>query len=420
MGAAAGSADMNNHLLQVAEAHLPEMTAFLQQLVRTPSVNGRETEAAVADCVAAEAARLGFSTQLMARDPARPNVLVTWGQGPAGFTFIAHTDTVAEGNWGTWTTPPFDAAIRDGRLYGRGAADNKAGLVCGLYALALLRDEGLLEPAMFHVTVAGVVDEESGASSPLGVRALLDEGLLAGSRGAIYAYASDIVCIGHRGLLRVILRAEGQTIHSGSTAWSHGLGGINAVTGLAAILLRLEPLDLPAATPQGFEGLRCTLTPGTRISGGEFESMVPAHAEALVDIRLLPGQNPEDVLTAIKNIVAEETTGRPGLRVTLEVKNRLPGAAIPMNHPLAMLAQRATTEITGTTWLIAGAGPANEGYMLIEAGIPTLCGFGPTGDNAHAPDEWVELASLPRTVVMFADIVREYLQQISVEESQNS
>jgi len=408
MGAAAGSADMSNHLLQVAEARLPEMTAFLQQLVRTPSVNGRETEAATAHCVAAEAARLGFKAQLMARNPARPNVLVTWGQGPAGFAFIAHTDTVAEGNPDAWTTPPFEAAVRDGRLYGRGAADNKAGLVCGLYALALLRDEGLLEPAMFHVTVAGVVDEESGASSPLGVRALLDEGLLAGLRGAIYAYASDIVCIGHRGLLRVILRAEGQAIHSGS----HGLGGINAVTGLAAILLRLETLDLPASTPQGFEGLRCTLTPGTRISGGEFESMVPAHAEALVDIRLLPGQSPEDVLAAIKHIIAEETTRRPGLRVSLEVKNRLPGAAIPMNHPLAVQAQRATTEITGSTWAIAGAGPANEGYMLIEAGIPTLCGFGPTGDNAHAPDEWVELASLPRTVVMFADIVQKYLQQV--------
>jgi len=126
------------------------------------------------------------------------------------------------------------------------------------------------------------------------------------------------------------------------------------------------------------------------------------------------------VLAAIKRIVVEETARRPGLRVNLEVKNQLPGAAIPMNHPLVILAQRATTEMTGTAWAIAGAGPANEGYMLIEAGIPTLCGFGPTGDNAHAPDEWVELASLPRTVVMFTNIVREYLQQVSVEKSHNS
>ena len=396
-------------LLRAAEARLPEMTAFLQDLVRIPSVNGRDTEAAVAQRVLAEAARLGFEARLPARDPARPNVLVTWGGGPAGFAFIAHTDTVAEGNPAAWTTPPFAAAVREGRLYGRGAADNKAGLVCGLYTLALLRDEGLVDPAAVRVSVAGVVDEESGASSSLGVRYLLDAGLLAGARGAIYAYASDIVCIGHRGLLRVILRAEGQTIHSGSAAWSQGLGGVNAVTGLAAVLLRLEALDLPAPMHPAFEGLRCTLTPGTRFSGGEFESMVPAHAEALVDVRLMPGQPAEDVLAAIEHAVAEETARRPGLRVALEVKNRLPGVAIPMEHPLATLAQRYTESVTGAAWPIAGAGPANEGYMLIEAGIPTLCGFGPTGDNAHAPDEWVALASLPRTVVMFAGIVRDYL-----------
>jgi acetylornithine deacetylase/succinyl-diaminopimelate desuccinylase-like protein len=49
--------------------------------------------------------------------------------------------------------------------------------------------------------------------------------------------------------------------------------------------------------------------------------------------------------------------------------------------------------------------------MLIEAGIPTLCGFGPRGGNAHAPDEWVETASLPQTIAMYAGIVRDYLTQ---------
>jgi acetylornithine deacetylase/succinyl-diaminopimelate desuccinylase-like protein len=47
--------------------------------------------------------------------------------------------------------------------------------------------------------------------------------------------------------------------------------------------------------------------------------------------------------------------------------------------------------------------------MLIEAGIPTLCGFGPHGDGAHAPDEWIELESLPQTIAMYAGIIRDYL-----------
>jgi len=394
-----------------AQAYRADLLDFLSALVRLPSVNGRENEAAVAQRVVEEATRLGFDARLAAADPARPNALVEWGHGPAGFALIGHLDTVAEGDPAAWTAPPFAAEIRERRLYGRGAADNKAGIACGLYTLALLRDQELLDPDDVHVTLAGVVDEESGASSALGVRHLLDQGLLRAD-GAIYTYASDIVCIGHRGLLRLILRAEGRALHSGSPAWAQGQGGVNAVTGLAEILLALEALELPAPAHPAFEGLGCTLTPGTRVAGGEFESMVPAHAEALVDVRLMPGQDSADVIAAVEEVIAEVTTRRPGLNATVEVKNDLPGAAIPVDHPLATTAQRYAERITGVTWPIAGAGPANEGYMLIEAGIPTLCGFGPTGGNAHAPDEWVAVESLPATVAIYAGTLQTYLRSV--------
>ena len=93
------------------------------------------------------------------------------------------------------------------------------------------------------------------------------------------------------------------------------------------------------------------------------------------------------------------------MNVTVDI----PGAVIPQDHPLARLAQDYTEAIMGRRWETAGAGPANEGYMLIGAGIPTLCGFGPTGGNPHAPDEWVDVNSLPATVAMFAGIIHDYL-----------
>ena len=395
-------------LLPIAQQRQGEVTAFLQDLVRIPSVNGRDSEAAVAQRIADEAVRLRLGTRLVKAEAERPNVLVEWGDGPAGFALIGHTDTVAEGNSSAWTHPPYSATIHKGRLYGRGTADNKAGIACALYALAILRDCRLLDPAAVRVVLAGVVDEESGASSPLGARYLLDQGLLK-AKGAIYTYASDIVCIGHRGLLRLMLRATGQAIHSGSAEWSRGEGGVNAVTGLAAILLQLEGLHIPAPAHPAFEGLGCTLTPGTLIRGGEFESMVPAWAEALVDVRLMPGQPADEVLSIVEQIIAQEMAQRPGLDVTMAVKNNLPGAAIPSDHRLAQIAQQHARAITGREWPVAGAGPANEGYMLIQSGIPTLCGFGPRGGNAHAPDEWVELASLAQTVAMYAGIICDYM-----------
>ncbi len=399
---------IQNRLLSKAQAYRADLVDFLIDLVRIPSVNGRENEAAVAQRVVEEAERLGFEARLVAKDPARPNALLEWGHGPAGFALIGHLDTVAEGDPAAWTSPPFAAEQRGGRLYGRGTADNKAGIACGLYTLALLRDQGMLDPDDVRLTLAGVVDEESGASSTLGVRYLLDQGLLRAD-GAIYAYASDIVCIGHRGLLRLRLHAGGRAIHSGSPAWAQGQGGVNAVTGLAEILLALEALELPAPAHPAFEGLGCTLTPGTRVAGGEFESMVPAHAEALVDVRLMPGQDSADVIAAVEEVIAEVTARRPGLSVRIGVKNDLPGAAIPADHPLATTAQHYAEALTGVTWPIAGAGPANEGYMLIEAGIPTLCGFGPTGGNAHAPDEWVAVESLATTVAVYAGMIQDYL-----------
>jgi acetylornithine deacetylase/succinyl-diaminopimelate desuccinylase-like protein len=87
----------------------------------------------------------------------------------------------------------------------------------------------------------------------------------------------------------------------------------------------------------------------------------------------------------------------------------LPAVAIAKDHPLVKLAETYTELVTGRAWHAEGAGPANEGYMLIQAGIPTLCGFGPKGGNAHAENEWVSLSSITPTIAMYAGIAHDYL-----------
>jgi acetylornithine deacetylase/succinyl-diaminopimelate desuccinylase-like protein len=387
------------------------LQAFLQDLVRIRSVNGRDRELEIAERVRDEAQRLGFEATLAGSDPERPNVIVEWGHGPRGFALVGHLDTVAEGEASAWRYPPFGAEIAAGRMYGRGTADNKAGIACGLHSLVQLREAGVLNPDRHRVILAGVADEESGATSTIGVRYLLDHGYLP-VQAAIYTYASDIVCIGHRGLLRLVLTSKGQAIHSGSEAWSRGEGGVNAVTGLAAILLGLESLSLDepqSAVSGGVDLLTTTITPGTLMSGGEFESMVPANAQALVDIRTPPGQDQQRILQAVADLIGSEVERRTGLTVEVEVKNQLPGAQIAGDHRLAQIAQRQARAHIPGEWPIAITGPANEGYMLIEAGIATLPGFGPTGGGAHAPDEWIEITSLEKTVAMYSAIINEWL-----------
>jgi len=396
-------------LLAEARQYEASAIAFLQDLVRIPSVNGRDPETPVARRVQAEAIRLGLDARLIGSNEDRQNVLVEVGKGPVGFALVAHLDTVAEGDPESWRHAPLGAEIERGRLFGRGAADNKAGIACSLSALALLKQHGPADPCSYRVVFAGVVDEESGASSPLGVCYLLDQGAL-DVRAAIYTYASDVICIGHRGLLRFWLRAVGQAVHSGSEAWDRGHAGVNAVTGLAEALLELERIEIQAIPSPEFEGLSNKLTPGTTIRGGDWPGMVPSWAEASVDVRLLPGTTPTQVLSKVDEMLRTVQAKRPGLMLHRDVALILPATAISANHRLVALAQRYTREITGKTWPAVGAGPANEGYMLIGSGIPTLCGFGPVGGNAHAPDEWVELSSLVPTIAMFAGIARDYVQ----------
>jgi acetylornithine deacetylase/succinyl-diaminopimelate desuccinylase-like protein len=397
-------------LMAGVKKYQPELTNFLRDLVRIPSVNGRDPEGPLALRIQEEARKLRLDSNLIALQAERPNILVTYGEGSDRFALIAHIDTVTEGNPDGWSSPPFAAEVKDGRIIGRGAADNKAGIACGLYTLALMREFNLVDPARQQVIVAGVVDEESGACSPLGVRYLLDSGSLK-AKGAIYAYTSDIVCIGHRGLIRLELTAHGQSVHAGIAEWHNHTLGANAVTALADLLLALETLEIPFPSPPGFEHLGFTVTPGTIFNGGSFPSIVPDSATAIVDIRLLPGQSSAEVIELVREKIRAVETARPRISFELRVTVDIPGAYIPKDHPLALLAQDHTEAVHGRRWEVAGAGPANEGYMLISAGIPTLCGFGPTGGNPHAPDEWVEIDSLPATVAVFAGIIHDYLKE---------
>ena len=395
-------------LLRAADKYQSDIAAFLRDLVKIPSVNGRDPEYRIAERIQVEANKLGLESRLVALEPERPNIVVTYGNGTEKFALIGHMDTVAEGDPAAWSSSPFAAEIKDGRMLGRGAADNKAGIACGLYTLALLRDLKLIDTVNQQAILAGVVDEESGACSPLGVRYLLDSGALQ-ALGAIYTYTSDIVCIGHRGLIRLELIAHGQSIHAGVADWHNHIRGANAVLPLADLLLKLETLSITAIAPPGFEHLGFTITPGTIFHGGSYPSIVPDSATAVVDIRLLPGQSSADVLDLVRGQIHLVESERPRITFEMNVKVDIPGAFIPSDHPLALLAQDYTEAITGRRWETAGAGPANEGYMLIGAGIPTLCGFGPTGGNPHAPDEWVEITSLPATAAIFGGIIHDYL-----------
>jgi acetylornithine deacetylase/succinyl-diaminopimelate desuccinylase-like protein len=307
---------------------------------------------------------------------------------------VGHMDTVPAGDETQWIHPPFSGTVADGRIYGRGAVDTKGGISASLYALAALKEHNI--PAQ----LVCVPDEESGATGTLGIKFLHKQGLLQ-AKGAIYAYSGRIIHIGHRGLIRYRLTCHGESTHTGSEQWQDGESGANAVMAMADLLLRLESTPFVYSQKPYFDRFRTMITPGTVISGGTAVNIVPNHCEALVDIRTTP----ENDVDTVHPIVLEHIAAVEDLRgVTFDVEqiNQLPAVMSAPDEAIFTTLSAVTNDITGEIPALAIAGPANEGYLLVEIGIPTVCGFGPHGAGFHGIDEHVEVNSLTETATIFA------------------
>jgi acetylornithine deacetylase/succinyl-diaminopimelate desuccinylase-like protein len=409
--------DLERRLLTLLRQWSPEIVSFCQRLLQTPSVNGVHDERAVAEVIAEQAQRLGLHTQIVALDPRRPNVIVsTAAQGETGLLLLGHLDTVPPGDESRWTYPPYAGAIVGGRLYGRGAIDTKGGMAAALYALGALRALATLQGTTdTDMDAAGkgrtqaraqlicVPDEESGATGTLGVRFLHDQGLL-GAAGAIYAYSGDKLLLGHRGLIRYRVQCTGEMIHTGMPEWQEGTAGANAVLGMAWLLAALDrrSTHLSYSTTPHFERFRTLITPGTLINGGVGAGMVPDRCEALVDVRLTPEHTLTSITALLEEVMRDLSHAHQRLTYRYDVLNHIPAAISDERAPLFSTAEGVIEALTGAKPPRQVAGPANEGYLLIERGIPCLCGLGPAGENAHAIDEYVEIDSLTQAASVFA------------------
>jgi len=237
-----------------------------------------------------------------------------------------------------------------------------------MYTLAKLKEAGFKA----RVLLVCVVDEESGASSELGLKYLLQNNFLGNPKGAIYAYPGQTITIGHRGLLRLIIEVNGESVHSGSTQWATRAKGAHAVLALAEIILEIEQHEWPKDLHSHFTDLKLEVTPGTVFNGGSFESVVPSNATAIVDVRLMPLTLPDEIISTIQSIINKVIEKRnkpfcpPRLSASLKIKNKLPAVTIDENHKLVQCCKKAVKQIIGVDTVSRGCGPANEGYMLVR------------------------------------------------------
>jgi acetylornithine deacetylase/succinyl-diaminopimelate desuccinylase-like protein len=429
-------ADVDRHIQQ----HLDGWLAELGELCAVPSVSARHE--GIEDCaelVAVLLRRRGFDAR-MEPSAGHPIVLAHAGGTNADRTMLLynHYDVQPPEPLELWQSPPFQAEVRDGRLYARGAKDDKGELVARLAAIDALRAAGGL-PCGVTWLVEG--EEEVGSTSlPDFVRDHADE---LGCHGAIWEEGGideegrPIVTLGARGLLYVELRvrALSRDGHSGganllpNAAWRllwalATLKGRDERVLVPGFYEHVRPISarqrqllevLPSReetyrTSFGLERLLLDRT-GAEFNAAPFEptcnvagltsgyqgpgskTIVPAVASAKIDFRLVPDQDPHDVCQKLRRHL--DAGGFPDVEIDVLGPER-PGMVDP-DEPLVRSCAETAEEVYGQPALIVPLGGGTTPmYLFTERGVPVVApgvGYGAT-NLAHSPNENVRLVDL--------------------------
>jgi len=370
-----------HEMFMVDQSMLPVFQT-LADLVRINSVNssydGGPGEREIATWVRGFFETRGIEVWEEAVFPGRPNVLARLpGRDPTRRIILeAHTDTVSVKGM---TVPPFEPVIENGKMYGRGACDTKAGLATMMHALASLKEEGITPPC--EVLLAAVVDEEY---SYRGVVKLC-EGIQA--QAAIVAEPTELrAVIATKGVLRCRIVVTGKAAHSSKPHL-----GCNAITHMARVILALEEdHQRMAAVAHPLAG--CGTCNVGVISGGVQVNFVPDRCVIEIDRRLLPGERAEAALAHYRILLNALAAAHPGLCAYIEEPPLLVDEALdtPPDAAVAQVAASVLKEL-GLNAELCGVPFGCDASKLARAGVPSLV-FGPGSiDRAHGAVEYVEL-----------------------------
>ncbi len=361
---------------------------------RNPSlVSDGPGERACADVLAHTLSQWGFRVEIQETVANRPNVVARIGRsGGRTLLFNGHLDTVGvEG----MIHAPWDAEVREGRIYGRGSSDMKSG-VAAMCAAALRVVDAKLDG---EVIIAAVADEEY---ESVGTRALIASGIRADA--AIVTEPTRLaICPAHRGFAWLELIVHGRAAHG-----SRYDIGIDAITLASLVLAELDDYQRTVLAKKTHALLGRPSFHASIISGGLGLSTYPDRCSIQIERRTVPGETAADFAREVEEACerVRSRTRRP-LRADI-----IPGFAqapneIAAEHPVVRTLAKSL-ERAGERAPIEGLPCWTDAALLTEAGIPAIC-FGP-GDIglAHSAEEYVDMGEIERATGVLAGVVSEW------------
>jgi succinyl-diaminopimelate desuccinylase len=313
----------------------------------------------------------------------RPLIAATVGAGSGPtVVFHGHLDVVPG------RPEQFSPRVAGDRLYGRGAYDMKGGLAGMMCALRELAGQDRV-----RIHFVCVSDEESEEEEQRASEELVDRGYTGDF--AVTGEPTDLhIGVEAKGVLAMRIEVAGRSAH-GSTPWV----GDNAVLKAIDVFRGIESLPFARESSDLFD--RPSINLG-RILGGDALNKVPDACAIDVDIRYLPGQDAEEILSAIRDLPDSEV---------VKVFHRAP-VTVDRTNPFVQALGAAVSAVAPRKERISvGRHGASDAICFIDAGIPAV-EFGPVGDGHHGPEEWVSIASLGvyrRALVEFVEQLPERL-----------
>jgi len=373
---------------------------ILKRMISIDSVLTHEQK--LASYIAEEIRALGLEPEWHEIAPDRPNVYASADFGSDGkfLVFSGHSDTVPPAS--DWQSNPFTPVMSDGRLYGLGAINMKAGLACMLAAFKALINNRKLTGISGRLGLAVTVDQE-GCS--LGARALLktEYGRCNAMLHAEHFFGSsenDYLPSAVTGKVLYRLIVKGKAAH----AFRPHLGGINAVDEAARIITSLDKLKIREHAFLG-KGMVCVL----KIEGGykEYAIVVPELCEVIITRLTVPGETVETTVKDMRELI-------DSLNLKSHVLIETPPPCyepffLDENLPVVNLFKDTYRKTIGVDPIFAGhRGIVDANVFAGEGNIPTIV-FGPRGARHHMAGEYVELSTLEPVARVYAETAAGFL-----------
>jgi succinyl-diaminopimelate desuccinylase len=391
------------------DSNAQAMQDFFVRMLRINSVNprmGGPGERERADFLEGFLKSRGFSvTRVDVPDSespggTRPSLSVKLGgkDGRRNLWYISHMDTVPEGSRDLWKTDPFEPAIKEGKIFARGAEDNGQSLVASLFALSTLKELEVTLP--FNVGVWFVADEEF--ASNYGIKQLLKRRLFRQSDLVVVPDAgsprgTDIE-IAEKGLLWMKITTEGKQVHA-----SLPKKGLNAHRVGMRLAIEIDELlngkyrkrnrlfDYPVSS---FEPTKKEANVGN-------VNTVPGVDVFYFDCRVLPVYNLDDVERDVKRKIAQFERRYHASISFEEVEKEPAGPATGEDSEVAVLLSRAVSEVSRVKPRFTGIGGQTVGNLFRRDGIPTAV-WSTIDDVPHEPNEYARVSNLINDTKVFA------------------